>query len=517
MADMFTDFASGAGQVLSNVGSKLAQGIGDIVVERSEIGPLLDPFIETTREKERKPFLEEQKKQMAFAEESREFTREQRQRTKDVQQQQDEVRELKRQELFIDANKERATKNFMNQLESRPEYNNLTDVQKNAYLKSQPAQDMINFRTLARVGVDAASDPRKIPTLRRALNQNDMDLIQKDGKYFVTQPGRDEEIELTDENFTAMMNGMQAQAAEELQSHALFVAQESNLMGQSKNNMVTEIMRQSAINNPTGTPKSMSTAFKEVDTFLKANNFTPQQLRINYVNTGLTKVFEDGNISADEREEVMAQLQFLGDAIGIRSRQTADGGIEVMNPANNGWVPLKAFYDSLQAPGADVVADRFNAVTSLKGDEPATPFDEEFSEISTDIPEENASVVKQSILPIMEETGIDSKERKSFAMAVSDIIDFDKVEGDPVKIYDNIKNVAEDRDVDEDKLISILPEEIQRAANMQIAKEAEAESKRVFKEAVKRKEKQKKRLKAFSEQQKKLQEVRKGLPSGFGF
>jgi len=492
MANFFEDIAAGA----KDIGGKLAQGVGNILVEKTQAGPLLDPFIETSKEKRLA------KKEM-FAQESRDFQSQQQQRITEQQVVEDEAKEVKRQQVNIAANKDVATKNTQAIVGAIPEYQNLTDIDKNKVFASEPMQDLINFKTLSRVGLEAQSDPRKMDTFKRALQEQGMDFVQKDDKSFLVHP-EGGMIELTDNNAVKILNGLQEQAAEEVKAYAQFAAQETNLKGQGDNSFTRAIVAKSQADSTTGQGKSLSSAQKDLESFYEINRFSPQQERIHYVNTGLTRIFEDGNISAEERQDVNIQLEMLGQAIGIESRQTAEGGIEVLEKNSKSWIPLKAFYDSMQNPGVDEISDRFNEMIGGGGIDSETAG--EAAVLVEAIPERHKAEASEVLAPLFAEVGFSSKERESIADSFSQLLLAGSATDDIQKIHDVAVNLADEKDLPLETIIQYAPKALQVPIQQYIE---QIETDRAAKKA------KRTRDRLTSQRKSGITDARKSVPSGF--
>lgn len=437
MPSMLADFAKGA-----------TVGVGQAIIDNTRAGKiLLDPFMDNTPKQQ---FKEDQqvyqREMMDNGRESAAFTKESQARSREMWDRQDSDRAIKLETNNVKAHNETSKKNFMSTMERSPAYQNLTDVDKNKFLESPEAKDFIKFQALSRSGINAIAnkDPYSMPVFKRMLTENGIGYIEKEGKRFITSPDGGQLMELNDENVTTMMNGLQNKVAQELQTHAAMSEWSNDIMGQSKNDMIKSL---SLAND-----SSYSTAYSDMDKFYKANNFSPQEKRVHYLNKGLKQYFSDGTLDNEEKESVMQQLTFLAKGMGIKHFTDEGGNIYVKGKGGE-VQSLKDYSDQLD--GLDKVSQRFNEFANSGVGEGGMEFLE-------GIPQAQQKEASQVLSPLLDDPSISEKDRKNYSLGYHDLLIGSEHVGSPEELRKLAQDIADDYDLPIDKVLKFAPPNVQK-------------------------------------------------------
>ncbi len=344
---------TGIGDGIGAVGRGMLEGLA----ESTTAGRILiDPFIETEREKDaalskkyRLAVMSSESDKAAFAKEGREHQRKQWKRSDELQDMNLWMMRKKHAQMVVDNNVTSSKKNLLNSLNRNPVFMQLNDKQKEQVFTNPSIRNQIEVTSAIRLWLNKDKAPGGQNAINQFMESRGLQIVKKDGKQFLVHPEWSSPVEMNHTNLVKISNKLNAEAAREAVTMSNMFANESNLRGASESKMIRAFLP--------ATENNYTKAKQQVQSFL--SNFEPAQLRRHYMRIGLDKMFEDGNITEDEQ----AQLQLLAKRAGIKYEPNNSGGFDVVRD-DGVKIPLQTFHKTLQQD--DIVANEWQSLMATQ-------------------------------------------------------------------------------------------------------------------------------------------------------
>ena len=239
----------------------------------------------------------------------------------------------------ITAHKTMIDKHILGTLEANPRFMVMTDKQKLAIKDNPSVQKFLNTNTLFRMGIDVFVNGKDRGAMDYYAKKLGVKITEKDGKHYIQFPDPDSKpIEINHTNFVALHNDINKKASQDIATLVALEEQKNNLPGISRGQKVSQI-----------TPllgNSPSAADKYQNAFMAG--FDGIEQRKHYAVIGMDKIFSDGKVDPQEKEELLAQLSFLSQRMGIKSTQDAQGNIFIINDDGT-QTPIQQFHKEFKA------------------------------------------------------------------------------------------------------------------------------------------------------------------------
>lgn len=230
-------------------------------------------------------------------------------------------------------------KHITGTLEANPRYMVMTDKQKLAIKNNPSVQKFLNTNTLFRMGIDVFVNGKDRGAMDYYAKKLGVKITQKDGKNYIQFPDPDSKpIELNHTNFVALHNDINKKASQDIATLVALEEQKTNLPGIARGQKVHQIA------------KHFGNSVTQADNYHKAfmAGYDGIEQRKHYAVVGMDKIFEDGKVDPQEKEELLAQLGFLSERMGIKNTQDAEGNIFIINEDGTHW-PIQQFHEELKA------------------------------------------------------------------------------------------------------------------------------------------------------------------------
>lgn len=189
-----------------------------------------------------------------------------------------------------------------------------TDADIAETLNSEAARDFMDFNTYGVMLMN--QDPAVREYAIEQARASGVDISEVDGKYYLSAKGLEKSIEATPQALSLMRDEAQRKVADQLAAVRVRRERQAHVMGYTQNRRTDDLLRLG---------HDLPSAMRDEQAFSKA--FSPHETRVNSVWKSLTDIFEDGKMTAEEKQEYAPQLMYLAKQMNVPYTETTDGQI----------------------------------------------------------------------------------------------------------------------------------------------------------------------------------------------